>query len=70
MHIPLNEERLRYLESDVKCFRISTESYGKNEYIVHKNISDRRNHFRARFGSTTFAANYTHASSLMKAKVT
>ena len=56
----LNEERLRSEASSIKCARIATEEYGKKKYILHKNISDTRDHFRARFGLTAFAGNYTH----------
>jgi hypothetical protein len=56
----LNEERLRSEASDIKCARILTEEYGKKDYILHKNIADTRDHFRARFGLTAFAGNYTH----------
>ena len=56
----LNEQRLRSQATDIKCARIPTESYGKKKYIQEKNIGDTRNLFRARFGLTDFAGNYTH----------
>ena len=55
-----NEERLRSAASDIKCARIATEKYGRKEYLTHKNIGDTRKVFRARFGLTDFAGNYTH----------
>ena len=56
----LNEERIRAKATDTKCARIAQEQYGKKEYILHKNIGDTRELFRARFGLTDFAGNYMH----------
>ena len=56
----MNEERLRSAASDIKCARIATEKYGKKQYIIQKNIGDTRYLFRARFGLTDFAGNYSH----------
>ena len=53
-------QHLRSEASSIKCARISTEKYGKKEYTLHKYISDTRDHFRARFGLTAFAGNYSH----------
>ena len=62
----LNEERLRSKASDIKCARITNEQYGKKSYILHKNIGDTRDTFRARFGLTEFAGNYSHARKFAK----
>ena len=56
----LNEERLRKKATGIKCARIASEGYGRKSYIKEKNISDTRDHFRARFGLTAFAGNYSH----------
>ena len=43
-----------------KFARIEYESYGRKEYIQKKNIFHVRLQFRARFGTTAFAGNYSH----------
>ena len=40
-----------------KWERISTEEYGRKEYLNRKNIFDVRNHYRTRFGLNAFAGN-------------
>ena len=42
-----------------KCARIETKSSGRKEYIKKKNIFHVRLQFRARFGLTAFAGNYS-----------
>ena len=56
----LNEKRLREKATSLKCARISAEEYGKKKYLQEKNISDARDHYRARFGLLAFAGNYSH----------
>ena len=52
---------IRSKTTDIKCARIPGESYGKKSYIQQRSIGDTRNQFRARFGLTDFAGNYTHS---------
>jgi hypothetical protein len=54
-----NEEDLRSLATG-KCERISQETYEKKEYILFKNISTARQHYRTRWGMQAFAGNYSH----------
>ena len=51
-----NDEQLRMMAQG-KCARIE---YGRKEYIQKKNIFHVRLQFRARFGLTAFAGNYSH----------
>ena len=53
-----NEETLRGLATG-KCERISGEIYEKKDYILYKNISLARQHYRTRFGMHAFAGNYS-----------
>jgi hypothetical protein len=54
-----NEENLR-LMAQGKCARILTDTYGKKDYILKKNIHNVRQQFRARYGLQPFAGNYSH----------
>ena len=54
-----NEEQLRSLATG-KCERISQEIYQKRDYILFKNISTARQHYRTRWGMQAFAGNYSH----------
>ena len=56
----LNEKQLREKATAIKCARIAEESYGRKKYIEENNISDTRECFRARFGLSDFAGNYSH----------
>ena len=56
----LNEEQLREKATGVKCARIAEEGYGRKQYLEENNISDTRDLFRARFGLSAFAGNYSH----------
>jgi hypothetical protein len=55
----LNEKQLREKATATKCARISKEDYGRKEYIDKNSISDTRACFRARFGLSEFAGNYS-----------
>ena len=56
----MNEKQLREKATAIKCARIAEESYGRKKYIEENNISDTRECFRARFGLSDFAGNYSH----------
>ena len=54
-----NEVRLRaQAEGKIKCERITTEIYGKKEYISRGELPHVRQLFRTRFGMMHFAGNY------------
>ena len=54
------ENITKQAEGKEKCLRISTECYGKKNYITEAKIGDVRNWFRTRFGLLPFAGNYSH----------
>ena len=54
-----NEEMLRIFAKG-KCERISSEKYGRKEYIEKKNIFEVRKTYRTRFGLQAFAGNYAN----------
>ena len=53
-----NEANLRS-QAKGKCVRISSETYGKKDYIKQTNIHNVRQTFRSRFGLQPFAGNYS-----------
>ena len=65
-HRSLPYFKWRYNASEKKCAIITNEWYGKKSYIVHKNIGDTRDIFRALFGFTDFTGNYSHARKFSK----
>ena len=57
----INEKRLRYqAQGKEKCIKITSESYGKKEYLENKSISEVREMYKTRFGLLPFAGNYSH----------
>ena len=56
----LNEKWLREKATGIKCARIANEGYGRKKYLQEKNINEARDHYRARFGLSAFAGNYSH----------
>ena len=55
-----NETTLRATDSEVKCYRIKEEPYGKKSYTQSKNIEDSRKWLRTCFGLLPFAENFRH----------
>ena len=55
-----NEQRILEGASEVKCFCMKTEKYGRKSYLQDQTISQCRNWFRTRFGLRDFAGNYSH----------
>jgi hypothetical protein len=65
------EQRRRLLkqaEGRVKCKKITTESFGKKEYISNIKLKDVRQRFMTRFGLQPFAGNFSHDKRFAKSQ--
>ena len=56
----VNKKWLRSSATPVKCSRILTEEYGKQNYIEESTIGDARKWFKTCFGLQNFAGNFSH----------
>ena len=50
----------RQSEGKSKCERMSREEYGKKQYVKNEQIGRVRDTYKARFGMSTFAGNFTN----------
>ena len=58
----LDEKRIREASSLLsKCQRVSSEKYGRKDYMKYKTIFSVRQHFYSRFGMQPFAGNYKNS---------
>ena len=64
-----NEEILRKMaEGKEKCQRLTSESYGRKEYIEQKCIGEVREWYRSRYGQRPFAGNFSKDKRLAKSE--